>query len=63
MIAVRSLIERISTDSNDKRRTSKPKYARHADAGPVHPTKRAIAPDRRHRVLRGFDAELVRDCD
>jgi hypothetical protein len=63
MIALRSLIERISTYSNDKRRAGKPKQARHADAGPVHPDKRTIAPHRRHRVLRGFDAELVRDCD
>lgn len=63
MIAVRSLIERISTNSDDKRGAGKPKHARHADTGPVRTAKRAIAPDRRHRVLRGFDAELVRDCD
>lgn len=63
MIAVRSLIERISTDSNDKRRTSKPKHARRTNTGLIYPIKRAVAPDRRHRVLRGFDAELVRDCD
>ena len=63
MIALRSLIERISTYSNDKRRAGKPKQARNADAGPLRTGNRAFAADRRHRVLREFDAELVRDCD
>ena len=63
MIAVRSLLERLSPRPDGKRRPSGAKQPRKRDTRPIPTADGAIAPGRRHRVLREFDLELVRDCD